>query len=137
MLGNGILCPVRLFIDFWPDGDGISTTKGNHLSFLKIIEVADQKINAYINGISKGDNIMVSMAKHLFGEENFQERLKNSMNTSNGKIFYNDIANAKSVEDYRKAALFYLNKIRKDRGLAFGEMAIASIILANLNSGLD
>lgn len=129
---KGIVAPVRLGLDFWLDvGENafVSTAYSGKLPFSDVIQQALPKIEAYMDAIQEKQAPLMAMAKHLFGEGNFEERFKAAFLTEPGKKFYAALQLAKTTEEIRKTALEYLSEVKKERNVSLVEILIAETIL--------
>ncbi|AIL12283.1 hypothetical protein IM40_00130 [Candidatus Paracaedimonas acanthamoebae] len=127
---QGIVCPIRIGVDFWINDKELISSRGDKVSFKHLTQEAMKKIIPFIKAIQRGDNPLDAMAEHLYGKFNFAERLKLSFESKEGKIFHDNLILAgQDINKMRMAAKNYLNKIEKETHLYLVENCLASMIL--------
>lgn len=127
---RGIVCPIRIGIDFWINGKELISSRGDKISFKHLAQESMKKILPFIKAIQKGDNPLEAMAEHLYGKFNFSERLKLSFESKEGKVFYENLILAgQDISKMRIAAKNYLTKIEKETHMYFVEICLANMIL--------
>ncbi|AIL12282.1 hypothetical protein IM40_00120 [Candidatus Paracaedimonas acanthamoebae] len=134
VLYKGILCPVRVGVDFWIYGKELVSSRGDRVTFKYLTQEAMKKITPFIEAVQKGWNPLDAMAKHLYKKTNFAERLQKSFESKKGKNFYKELILAnQDINKMRTAAKNYLNQINKDKCMYLIELSIAHMLLASSN----